>query len=358
MDLRSCFDDPTHRDWQEAREGTVRFAMVGLGWWTRDHAIPAVENADRCETTVLVSGSTEKAETLAAEYDTVEACLSYGEFEAGEATDAYDAVYICTPNARHLDNVRAAASHGKDVLCEKPMEASVDRARELVEEARGNDVRLMIAYRMQTEPAVRRMRELVRDGFIGDPLHVHGHMSQRLLEMIPDADQWRLDPDLAGAGTSVTDLGIYPINTTRFVIDADPVSATAIMESDSEGFADVPDERAGYVLAFDNGAIGTMSASQNAYRSSHLTVTGSEGELTLEPGYTNSPKTTLTVSRGGTEARFAVPTVDQMEEEFEYFADRILTDRPVHPDGEHGLVDMRTIEAVFEAAETGERTWI
>ena len=358
MDLRSCFDDPTHRDWQEAREGTVRFAMVGLGWWTRDHAIPAVEQSDLCETTILVSGSTNKAETLADDHETVETCLTYEEFAQGEAADAYDAVYICTPNALHLDHVRAAASHGKDILCEKPMEASVERARDMVEEARVADVALMIAYRMQTEPAVRRMRELVREGFIGDPLHVHGHMSQRLLEMIPNPDQWRLDPDLAGAGTSVTDLGIYPINTTRFVIDADPVSATAMMASDSGGFEAVPDERAGYVLAFDNGAIGTMSASQNAYRSSHLKVTGSEGELSLEPGYTNSPDTTLTVSRHGQDAQFDVTTVDQMEEEFDYFADRILTDRPVHPDGEHALVDMRTIAAIFEAAETGERTMI
>lgn len=356
MDLSNYFDDPTRRDWQEATEGTVRFAMVGLGWWTQDHAIPAVEDGDLCETTVLVSGSTEKSREIASDHDTVEACLTYDEFEQGEAVEEYDVVYICTPNALHLDHVRAAANHGKDILCEKPMEATVDRARDMINEARVNDVQLMIAYRMQTEPAVRRMQELVLGGFIGASRHIHGHMSQVLLEMIPDLDQWRLNPDLAGLGSSVTDLGIYPINTARFVIDDDPVSASSMMVSDSEGFEQVPDERAGYILSFSNGCIATISASQNAYRSSHLKITGSEGEISLEPGYTNSPETTLTISRHGTDAEVSLPTVNQMEEEFEYFSDHILTDRPVRPNGQHGLVDMKTIEAIFESNETGERT--
>lgn len=358
MELSAYFDDPTRRDWQEATEGTVRFAMVGLGWWTRDRAIPAVEEADLCETTVLVSGSTEKADAVASELETVEACLTYGEFKQGEGVEAYDAVYICTPNALHLDHVRAAASHGKDILCEKPMEATVDRARDMVEEARVGDVKLMVAYRMQTEPAVRRMRELVRDGFIGEPVHVHGHMSQRLLEMIPDPDQWRLDPEFAGPGASVTDLGIYPINTARFVIDEDPVAVSATMTSDSGGFEAVPDERAGYVLEFSNGGIGTMSASQNAYRSGRLSIIGRKGELVLEPAYFNDDRARISLSREGTTAEVSLPTVDQMEEEFEYFSDRILTERPVAPDGDHGVRDMRTIEAVFEAARTGRQVSI
>ena len=356
MDITDYFDESVHRDWQRRTEGTVRVAMVGLGWWTRDHAIPAVEDTDLCETTVLVSSSSEKARDIASVHDTIQSCLSYDEFERGVAVDEYDAVYICTPNALHLNSASAAARHGKHILCEKPMEATVDRAREMVERARSNEVKLMIAYRMQTEPAIRRARELVSDGFIGDPLHVHGHMSQILLDMIPDPDQWRLAPDLVGPGTSVPDLGIYPINTTRFIIDDDPISASAMMLSESEGFEDVPDERAGFVLSFSNGCLATMSASQNAYRSSHLKAIGSEGEVSIEPGYTNSPETTLKISRDGTDAEVSLPTVNQMEEEFDYFADRILGDRSIHPDGDHGLVDMRTIDAIFESAETGMRT--
>ncbi len=53
----------------------------------------------------------------------------------------------------------------------------------------------MVGYRMQTDPAVRRLRELLRGGFVGDVVHIHGTMSQTMLgELSEDTDQWRLDP--------------------------------------------------------------------------------------------------------------------------------------------------------------------
>lgn len=355
MEVQSLFDGFDRRDWQTATEGTVRFALLGIGWWTREKVIPAIEDSTVCESTVAVSGSAEKAASVVEEVPTVERGITYEAFTDGVATDAYDAVYVCTPNALHLPYVEAAAEYGKHVLCEKPMEASVERAKAMSEAATGGDIQLMIGYRMQTEPAVRRARELVRDGFVGDPVHVSGHMSQRLLEMFPNPDQWRLDPELAGPGTSVTDLGIYPINTARFVTDADPVSATATMHSATEGFDDVPDERATFTVELEGGILASFSASQNAHESSYFTVIGTEGRLTLEPAFAMEQRRTLTVERGETSAEFAFDPVDQMREEFDYFADRVLTDRPVEPDGEHGLRDMRTIEAIYEAAETGTR---
>ena len=354
MELESYFEGLSGRDWQEATEGTVRFAMVGIGWWTREFGVPVTNDSEFCETTTVVSSSTEKAQSFADEFEDIEHALTYDEFHDGEAADAYDAVYVATPNALHLPHVEAAAELDKHVLCEKPMEASVERAEEMV--AAADDVRLMIAYRMHTDPAVRRMRELVRDGFIGDPVQVHGHMSQRLLEMFPDPDQWRLNPDLAGPGASVTDLGVYPLNTTRFVLERDPVAVDAQMWSGNEGFDDVPDERAAFTVRFEDAVLASFSASQNAYKNGFLRLTGTEGEIRLEPAFLKPSG--LTLSRGDVTASFDLEDVGQyhqMREEFDYFADCVLADREPLPDGEHGLVDMRVIEGAFEAAETGER---
>ena len=62
-----------------------------------------------------------------------------------------------------------------------------------------------------------------------------------------------------------------------------------------------------------------------------------------------------TVERGDVEAALSVEPVNEEVEEFDYFADRLLSGRGPEPDGRHGLVDMRTIEAIYELAETGER---
>ncbi|PSP55306.1 glucose-fructose oxidoreductase [Halobacteriales archaeon QS_1_67_19] len=350
-DALSAFD---RRDWQtETDLEPVRFAMVGLGWWTREKAIPATEDSDRCQTTVVVSGDREKGEQLVGAVDAVETALTYEEFHDGEATDGYDAIYVATPNAKHLPFAESAAELGTAILCEKPMEASAERARRMVEACEGA-VPLMVAYRMQTEPAVRRMRELVADGEIGDPVLVHGHMSQRLLEMNDDPDQWRLDPDLAGPGTSVTDLGIYPLNTARFVLDADPAAVSAFARSESGGFEDVPDEAATFEVRFDDGTLAACSASQNAYQSSFLTVVGTEGEAALEPAFFDRKPRQFALEVDGTRVDVDYEQVDQMREEFDYFAHRLRTDGEIGPDGRHGLVDMEAIEAVYESAERGE----
>ncbi|KPN31349.1 oxidoreductase family, NAD-binding Rossmann fold [Halolamina pelagica] len=99
MDIETLADEFDRRDWQEieATDDPVRFAMVGVGWWTREQAMPAVESAALCETTVLVSGDREKAERVAADSETVEHAITYDEFHEGAASDAYDAVYVVTP---------------------------------------------------------------------------------------------------------------------------------------------------------------------------------------------------------------------------------------------------------------------
>ncbi|MFB6131759.1 MAG: D-xylose 1-dehydrogenase Gfo6 [Salinigranum sp.] len=355
MGLQDAFDRYADRDWQAVEDGTVRFAMVGLGWWTRDRAIPAVADSDLCETTVLVSGSTEKGDRVASDVPTAEATLTYDEFHDGAAADEYDAVYLCTPNALHLEYARTAANLGKAVLCEKPMEANVERAERLAAVCEEAGVTLMVAYRMQTDPAVRTMRHLVREGFVGRPVQVNGHMFQPLLEMIPDPDQWRLDPEYAGYGTSVMDLGIYPINTARFVLDADPVAAQARMRSEGEAFADVPDEWAAFTVEYDTGVYGSFAASQHGYESGRFEVLGTEGRVTLDSAFFNGADRTLTLDRAGVESAVTVPQVDQMREEFDYFADRVLAGERPHPDGRHGVVDVRTLAAVYEAGQSGER---
>ena len=374
MTVHDVLTEFHERNWQTTCDGTLRLALVGLGWWTVEKAIPAIAASDHCETTVLVSSSTAKAERVAADVaaagdgDDEESAddddgvgfvahrprgLSYDEFHDGDARGEYDAVYVCTPNALHLEYVESAAEHGKHVLCEKPMEASVERAERMIDACDEHDVRLAVGYRMQTEPAVRRARELIRDGAIGDPRLVHGANTQRLLDIFDSPDQWRLDPDLTGYGTSVMDLGVYPINTARFLLDADPVAVQASMQSNHDAFDDVPDEHAAFLVEFDDGTMASCTSSQNAHENTFLEITGTDGTIRLDPAFHMETDLSLTVD--GSTVSVDQAQRDQMRELFDYVAHAILTDEPVSVDGAHGLVDLQTIAAIHESAEDGER---
>lgn len=355
MTLTEWLDGYDERDWASADPdaGPVRFALVGLGWWTTDVAMPAIENSTHCETTVLVSSSREKAQRVAAGTD-IEHAITYEQYHDGVGTEAYDAVYVGTPNAVHLEYAETAAEYGKGIVSEKPLEATVERGRQMVETAEAAGVQLMTGYRMQVEPAVRRARELLAAGAIGEPVQAYGNFTQSLLEVVPDPDQWRLDPDLTGYGASVMDIGVYPINTARYLLDCDPVAARARMRSTHGAFADVPDEHATISLTFEGDVPFLVTTSQNAQSDSQLKIVGTDGMVELLPAFQGTA--TLRVARGEVRAEITSEFDEHRETEamFDYFADRMLTGGPVGPDGRDGLTDLRTIRAIHEAAESGE----
>ncbi|WP_122088693.1 D-xylose 1-dehydrogenase Gfo6 [Halalkalicoccus subterraneus] len=350
MGFQQTINSFTYRDWEEASDGTIRLALIGLGWWTIEEAIPAIRDTDLCKTTVLVSRSQEKAQRLADEAD-IPYAISDEEYHDGQCAAEYDAVYIATPNAYHLEYVETAAEFDKAVLCEKPMEASTERAEQMVEIAGSKDIPLMIAYRMHTEPLVRRARDLVEDGAIGDPVQVYGNNSQSLLDIIRDPDQWRLDPDVSGYGTSMMDLGIYPINTVRFILSADPISVQAQMTSIHDAFADVPDERSTATAVYEGSVHAAFTATQNAYNDTELTITGTRGQIKLSPAF--HMECQISVETEDQTFSMSSDNTNEMTEEFDYFADRLLSKAPIYADGEHGLYDMRILEALYESASEG-----
>lgn len=351
MDALASVGELPSRDWEDTTaNGTVRFALIGCGWWTRDEAIPAIRNSDYCTTTVVVSGSQEKGEQTAALANSIEHAITYEEFHGGAASEAYDAVYVCTPNGLHLPYVETAVHLDKAVLCEKPMEATVSRAEKLAAITEDADKLLMIGYRMQTEPAVRKMRNLLRTGVLGDPVFVQGHMSQPLLEVIPNTDQWRLDPELSG-GTTLMDIGLYPLNTARFVLEADPLSGRATTYVEQEPFEETGDEHVAFSLDFPNAVSVSCTASYTACKASSFRVIGTKGEARIEPVFYPDERRRLYVSTDGDATELDVDPVNQMLEEFDYFAHCLLSNKEPYANGQHALTDIRVMKRLYEAAD-------
>lgn len=96
-------------------------------------------------------------------------------------------------------------------------------------------------------------------------------------------------------------------------------------------------------------------ANHNAAETSHLTVIGTEGRIALEPLFFPHTDRRLTVERDGHRSRIEPEQANQLTEEFDYFAHCLLTDTEPNPNGEHGLVDLQVVDAVYESAEEGRR---
>jgi predicted dehydrogenase len=116
--------------------------------------------------------------------------------------DDVDAVYIATPDGRHLDDALAALEAGKHVLCEKPLTTRLEDAQRLVDAARGRRRFLMEALWTLFLPAVQTLRERIAAGEIGALRCVRGSF------VYPDARAGHA-PYRGAAHAMLYDRGIY-----------------------------------------------------------------------------------------------------------------------------------------------------
>jgi xylose dehydrogenase (NAD/NADP) len=349
------------REWDTGVDTTCRVALVGLGGFARDAALPSLADADYCDPTVFVTGSADEVRDLAADHG-VEHVVDYEAFADGAAADAYDAVYVATPNALHREHVAAAAALDKAVLTEKPIADTVADAEATVEACERAGVPLMTAYRMQLDPLVRRLRESLPD-LVGDVRQLHGDFTFDVLGGSAGPDQWRLDPELAGGG-ALYDVGVYPLNTARFLLDADPVSVAGrttgdgpfdgTPRRDDDGAYRAADEHVAFRVDWPD-CTGSFTASFTGQAGATLTVVGTEGRVELADAFQPKRERHLTVERGDTTVELTTPATDEMRAEFDYFAHQLATGGEIAPDGRDGLTDVRAMAAVYESMATGER---
>jgi len=352
MELSTTLTELTDRDWTPTADGPpLRVAVVGLGEFARERAIPAITESRSCELTLVVSGTEAKRAELSAARDV--AAISYSAYHDGAGADSYDAVYVATPNGRHLPMATTAARLGKHVLCEKPLEKNPDRAGRLVDACADAGVTLMTAYRMQCHPTIRRLRTGIEDGLLGDPVFVHGNYSFSAVRDHRMAGHWRYDRALSGGG-ALMDIGVYPLNTTRYLLDAEPTAVTASTYTGHEIFADV-DEHVSVQATFPDGLHGSFSASFNAQGDSSLQIVGTDGMVRLGWAFAANTDRELTVAVGHSEADISIPRVNEIIEQFERFAHCIHTGTTPDPDGRDGLRDVQIMDAVYRAADDGVR---
>ncbi|HVQ30143.1 MAG TPA: Gfo/Idh/MocA family oxidoreductase, partial [Vicinamibacteria bacterium] len=116
---------------------------------------------------------------------------------AALAAPGVDAVVVATPNINHKELVTAAARAGKHVMCEKPLALSLADAREMRAAAVTAGVRHMTAFTYRFVPAMRYLKHLVDDGFVGRVLHLR---AKRMQDWHTRPLGWRQTAALAGTG--------------------------------------------------------------------------------------------------------------------------------------------------------------
>jgi predicted dehydrogenase len=235
-----------------------RSVIVGTGFIGEVHA-RAVRRAGG--TTVgVVSRSAEGASHAAAawgvETSGTDLAAVLEEVEA-------DLVHVCTPNAVHAEQVRAALAAGAHVICEKPLTTSLNSALALQGEADAAAAVHAVPFAYRYYPTVREMRARVRSGAAGRISLLHGQYLQDWLITAPET-MWRGDPAAGGPSRAFADIGIHWCDLAEFVTGDRIVDlvATASTLPQADGSVMPGEDLVALVLRTAGGAVGTLKISQ------------------------------------------------------------------------------------------------
>ena len=329
-------------------EKKVRYAIVGLGDIAQEDMMPGVEHTGNSEMTALVTADSQKAQELGKKYD-IQATYTYEQFGEALGSGTFDAIYLATPNWRHAEFIVPALQAGIHVLTEKPLEVSTAKCEEILAAEKVSSAKLMVAYRLHFEPGTLDTIEKVRSGKIGQVHTFASSFAQPL-----DASNHRAHSGkLAGP---VLDMGPYPVNAARYIFSDEPievVSATGSKHPESGFDQDFADTVA-VTLRFPGERLAQFNISYYGGPVNSFTAIGTKGSVMLDPAYMFGKPVEQTLAVGEDKSKESFKNTDHFGGEMKYFSDCILNNTEVEPDGEEGFADVRVLEAVIEAVETGK----
>jgi predicted dehydrogenase len=136
-----------------------------------------------------------------------------------------DAIAVITPVHTHFELAKAALENGKHVFVEKPFTATTEQADELIDLAERKRLKIMVDHTFLFTGAVRKMRELIDDGVLGDLYYY---------------DSTRVNLGLFQHDVSVIwDLAPHDLSIMDYLIPEKPLGVVATGEAHFNGRADV-----------------------------------------------------------------------------------------------------------------------
>lgn len=260
-----------------------------------------------------------------------------------------DAVFVATPNANHLADVRTAVSTGKPVLCEKPMGMNAEECREMVEAAKRAGVSLGVAQIFRFEESTARLGARVERGDIGRPVFARAEFS---FPGVGHARTWMTDSRVAGGG-AIADVGVHCIDALRYILQDEVVRVYALTRGD-ENSGNV-EAAAVMSLEFGRGTLATVLVSTRAHYRTPLEIVGDAGVLRADDALNVDKPIRIEYWREGKLAgEETVSNHLAYARQVDAFAAAVEGRAEFPVPGEEGLKNQLILDAAYRSAASGK----
>jgi UDP-N-acetyl-2-amino-2-deoxyglucuronate dehydrogenase len=334
----------------------VNIALIGIGMVAETH-INAIKRSSHG---LRLCGVLGRDAAKTAQFAAIHQTHAFPSIDAIALDPSVDVVIIATPPDARLEAAKKLASAGKPILLEKPIERTLNAAREIVEICEKARVPLGVVFQHRVRAASIALKETLASNRLGTIVSAEIRVPW-----------WRDQAyyDVQGRGTYARDGGGVMISQAIHTLDLahwllGPIIAVQAMMRRTALHHLEAEDWTGALLEFDCGAVGTLMATTAAFPGGAETIAlqGTKGAALLGEGIL-----TLTDLNGETEVFGASATTgggsDPMgfthawhQSVIEDFADAIAQGRPPLIPAREALLTHAVIDAMERASKSGQRT--
>jgi predicted dehydrogenase len=331
--------------------------------------------------TELYAVCTAHADTAQAAADKFGVKRAYSDVKALGADPQVEAALVAVRVPAHYTLSKSVLEAGKPVYCEWPLGKDTKEAEELAALARSKKLPTMVGLQRRASPAYLYMRELVKDGYVGQVLSVNMTlMGSGVLTRTADRT-WQRDVTL-GANTLTITFG-HIIDALCMVVgeltDVSALVSTQVpqwFETDTKKYVDVTSPDNIMIQGrLEGGAVVSANVGVHPYHGSghRLEIYGKNGTLMMIGGGEAGQEANRKIVGGNKDDKTLqeLPVPDRLKwvpeavrsvgrsydvgQMWVNFAKAIRTGTGVEPDFDHAVRRHRTLDAIRRASETGQR---
>ena len=339
----------------------TRIAVLGAGFISDIHVESYRRFVPEAEVVAVYSRTPSRAAAFAAKHHVPR---SFSSVEALIAESGCDIVDICLPNHLHHRATLAAARAGKHVIIEKPFCLTLEEADEMIAVCRQEGRKLMYAEELCFAPKYERVRQLVREGAVGDV-----YMLKQLEKHSGPHSDWFYDVEQSGGGV-LMDMGCHAFAWFRWMLGGAPTVKTvwSTMNTVLHGGRTRGEDNAVSVVEFEGGTIGLAEDSwaRHGGMDDRIEVYGTGGYVEAdlfrgnaaltysEKGYGYALEKAST-TQGWTFTMFEEAFNQGYPQELRHFVQCVRDDATPLVTGEDGRAVLEMLYAAYESARTGQK---
>lgn len=325
----------------------MKTAVIGLGWWGK----VIVKNLSKSKKINIICG-VDKDITHLQDFANEYKIELRTDYESILSDSNIEAVILATPNTLHHIHIIEAAKAGKQIFCEKPLSLSASDAREAIDFCKKEGLILGLGHERRYESAMKSLFKHVKDGHIGNVLHVETNFSHDLFKVL-EKDNWRFNPiDAPGGG--FTARGIH---LTDFMVHMFGRAKKVYSTMTSIAYEKPRIDTMSANIEFYCGITGIVSVSIATPFYGRYTVFGDSGWIEAREvnNFEHDDPGELVLSKKGEDRLVTLHShTNTVLENFEAWYDAIY-DGPAYPiTPEEMLANIEIFEAIVKSGESGK----